>query len=264
MAVPNEHERKAIEQFLFNVTLPLLHGASEAGITLVGAGTLLSIGERCFLITAAHIFDGHHPEDLSFPETPFGNAPMKFGALELHMPDMAGLDVAVLELNDAVIIEHLKTNWHFASPASIAIPTDDEWVVLGGYPTALLDAHKGNLRGTLLVFYSTRIKEMPEDARPVPDAHIDLFYHCGLEAICGTEVVKVPALPGVSGASIWQLSEKDASIFWTPQSSLRIVGVQSAYLPGSYFRGINWHGVIQMFRKIDGSLADALETVDSV
>ena len=42
---------------------------------------------------------------------------------------------------------------------------------------------------------------------------------------------------------------------WTPEQCLKIVGVQSAFLEGKYFRGKSWAAVLEIVRQVDESLA---------
>jgi hypothetical protein len=102
--------------------------------------------------------------------------------------------------------------------------------------------------------------QVPRDALPAPDTRIDMFFHYDAEAtsIEGKQI-QAPPLDGMSGASVWHISTSENSRLWTPESRLRIVGVQSAYRQQEYFRAINWLGVIEIFRKIDEGLASTIE-----
>ena len=263
---PTKEERIAIEQFLFKATVPVLYDWGEKGIDQIGTGTLFTVANRHFFITSRHIFKSsslyeYDPAKLAYPETPFGITPYPFGNCVMHLPDLEALDVAILELIEPETVERLKTGWHFLSAKNATAPTYDGWFILCGYPSKLLKPHAGNLRATLVSAYTTRMAEIPSDASPPPDPRIDMFFYYGGDAISiDGSTIKRPPLPGMSGASVWHLKDLPPSAVWTPECCRRVMGVQSAWREDQYFRAINWLGVVEIFRRIDGEIAVEIES----
>jgi hypothetical protein len=72
--------------------------------------------------------------------------------------------------------------------------------------------------------------------------------------------IKAPHLGGTSGASIWEYREPAGMAVWTPEQCLKIVGVQSAFLEGRYFRAKSWAAVLEIMRQVDESLAAIVAT----
>jgi hypothetical protein len=259
-----QDEKLALEQFLLNATPPILYDHGEKGIDQIGTGTLFRICGRHFLVTARHLFYDnaitYDPARIAFPETPRGITPYTFGRSNVYYPDNESIDVVVLELLQQEAVERLSSGWQFLCEGNIGVASSCGTFVLAGYPSSQLVKRGDKLGGTLLSLYTERMADLPAEAKPDPDPRIDMFFHLDEEATkLDGSMAKVPKLPGVSGASIWEASPISSAI-WTPQGFLKIVGVQSAYRPGKYIRAINWLGVAEIFRKIDPDLGSAIQS----
>lgn len=257
-------ERLAIDQFLLSTTLPVLYDWGEKGIDQIATGTLLRICNRSFLITSRHLFADkklfqYDPAKIAFTSTPRGKTVYILGQSNLWLPDMEAIDVAVFELLDQEAIQILSSGWQFLSEANIGAASPKGTFVLAGYPSARLIKRGDMLGGTLVTLYTERMCQQPIEAEPEPHPLIDMFFHLDDEGtLLDGSQGKIPKLEGMSGASIWEAASNPSHV-WSPQSHLKIVGVQSAYRPAKYFRGINWLGVVEIFRKIDPRLGSAIE-----
>ncbi len=253
-------EKLAIEGFMKSVALPILYDWGQKGIDQIGTGTLISVGSRQFLITARHLFkDGtydYDPKLLAYPETPEGPTVYTLGKCILCLATDPAVDVAVIELKNKTTINRLKEGWRFLSPRNIGKPGYFGEFLLSGYPSVKLVQRGALLGGTLLSVYSERIATPPTNIVP-PATPVDLFFWYDDEAeLLDGRTVKTVDLPGTSGASVWSCVPVPKSKLWTPEASLRVVGVQSAYSypRRKYFRAVNWLAVAVMFEKIDRRL----------
>ena len=70
------------------------------------------------------------------------------------------------------------------------------------------------------------------------------------------EPIKTPELPGVSGASIWEL--RPVTGVWTPEAATRVVGIQSSYMHSKYIRAKSWWAVAKVLEQSDQTLAAAV------
>ncbi|MEH3159902.1 MAG: hypothetical protein PGN08_13810 [Sphingomonas taxi] len=80
------------------------------------------------------------------------------------------------------------------------------------------------------------------------DRAVDRFFHLQEDGqLLDGSWRKIPALPGLSGASLWTLGEPEG--LWAPSKVLKIVAVQSSYSPGRWFRCVDWEAVRQIFAR---------------
>lgn len=163
-----------------------------------------------------------------------------------------------MELQSSETISKLKAGWQFLSVANVALPSasaSDGSFFLSGYPASLTKKTGDSLRGSFVTAYTQRIPHIPDEAeRPViPD--LDLFFDYGRDAtsITGTSV-RTPDLRGCSGASVWERKRESPTV-WTPESVVRVVGVQSASFHSKYFRAKSWWAVSKVLEKIDSQIA---------
>jgi hypothetical protein len=265
MMDPTPEEKLAVEQFLLNVTLPVLYDWGDKGIDQIATGTLFCVRDRYFWITSRHLFDGtaditYDPAKISFPVTPRGPTVYTLGKSTLIQPSLASIDVAILEILEHEAIDRLGAGWRFLSPGNVEIPSYEGRFILCGYPSVALRKRGELLGGTLAAIYTDRMRVVPEDALPSADPRIDMFFHLDGDATSfDGKPVEVPKLQGMSGASIWRLLPAKMGQLWTAESRLRVMGVQSRYRPQRFFRAINWLGVIEMFRMLDEGLAASIE-----
>lgn len=253
-------EAAAIERFALSVTVPILRGEGESA-GLRATGTLFKIGGRAFLITARHIFDNLSDlSQLAFPESPIGGDLFTFGSFTVLKPNEAHLDVAAVELRSSEAVSMLEANWHFLTLQNVAAAssaTSDGAVFVSGYPASLTEAESGWTKGRFVTAYTQRLPTVPAEAEPPVFDELDLFYDYGRQAtLLNGEEVETPELPGVSGASIWEL--RPLRGLWTPEEATRVVGIQSAYTHSKYIRAKSWWAVAKVLEQVDHTLAVAV------
>lgn len=262
----NELNAAAIEKFVLKVSIPIFLENGKSG-GLHATGTLFKISGRSFIITARHVFDGlndkHALSRLAYPEKPFHSDLYTLGQFNLLRPSDKHLDVAAVELLCPETIGRLEENWRFLGLENVAAPSvasSDGKFFVAGYPVSLTSVNKaGWTQGKLATAYTVRLPDVPVEAEPPVTGELDLFFDYGHDAKSVTgELVKTPELPGVSGASVWEL--KPVQEIWTPEAATRVVGIQSSYIHSKYFRAKSWWAVARLLEEADESLAHAIRT----
>lgn len=255
-------EAEAIERFALHVTVPIFLEVGDSG-GLLATGTLFKIDGRSFLVTARHVFD-KLPDltKLAYPENPLRGDLYTFGSFTVLKPNEEHIDVAAVELKSPETIEILETNWQFLSLANVAAPSQvagDGAFFVSGYPESLTKNDAGWTKGKLVTAYTQRLSSAPVEAIDPVIPQLDLFFDYSRDAMSVTgESIQTPKLPGVSGASIWEL--RPVSGLWTPETATRIVGIQSAYVHSKYIRGKSWWAVAKVLEQADHGLAEAVRT----
>lgn len=258
----NKIEATAIERFALNVTLPLLYEHGDR-TCLLGTGTLFSMLDRYFVVTASHLFDHpYNPESFGFPTNPKNGSLYTFGKMQCYRTDTEVFDIAVIEIEQKETIQRLKDGWQFLSLTNVAEPANNGDFFLAGYPSSLSKEENGCLKGTLITAYSKLMTEVPSEAKKPIHEGLDLFFHYddSTTTLYGKEL-ETPELPGASGASVWQIHNDTKTGIWSPELAVKVVGVQSSYLRNRYFRAKNWWAVAKAFSIIDDELAGHLEAV---
>jgi hypothetical protein len=243
-------KKLAIEQFMLRVTIPIFCRTAR-GIS-TGTGTLFEIGDECFLVTARHIFDNLEAEHWEIPDNPTDARSLALGRFVLHRPTDEAIDIAVLELQENNTIDAIRKGWRLLTPEHAAIASPQGTFLLCGYPSERLQMSKGRLCGSPISGYTERLKEVPENAEAPVDERLDLFFHHNTQAtnISG-ELISTPRLGGTSGSSFWEYNEPVGQSVWTPESALRIIGIQHSFRRGEFIRAKSWEFVRALLRKID-------------
>ncbi len=116
----NKLEATAIERFVINVTLPLLYEQGEKSY-LWGTGTLFSMLDRYFVVTASHLFNPPFSfKNLGFPTNPKNGYLYTFGEMQCYRTDPDLFDIAVIEIQQKESIERLKEGWQFLNLNNVA------------------------------------------------------------------------------------------------------------------------------------------------
>lgn len=255
-------EAAAIERFVLNVTVPIFLEVGDSG-GLLATGTLFKIDGRSFLITARHIVnDVTDLTCLAYPENPTRGELFTFGSFTILKPNEEHIDVAAVEFKSPETIARLEANWQFLSLENVAAPswvTSDGAFFVSGYPESLTKLESGWTTGKLATAYTQRLPTPPAEAKLPAFPELDLFFDYGHDATSVTgQPMKTPEMPGVSGASVWEL--RPASGVWAPENATRVVGIQSAYLHSKYLRAKNWWAVAKVLEQADVALAAAVRT----
>lgn len=240
-----------VKQFMMKVTVPIFCQTSS-GADHIATGTLFEISDRHFLVTARHIFDKQDPGTFSIPYNPTRSKLNTLGRLILHTPDHDAIDVAVLELQEDRTIDAIKVGWRSLTTRNAAVASPTGIFLLCGYPSQWMSSTKQTLSGCFVMVYTTRLAEVPpEAAEPIND-RLDLFLcHADRGVNFRGDPSSVPELGGTSGASVWQYHESRSQAVWSPESSLRIVGVQSSVFKNRFIRAKSWEFVVAVLSKIE-------------
>lgn len=116
------------------------------------------------------------------------------------------------------------------------------------------------IAGSLVTAYTERLPEVPEGAAIPVNSDLDLFFNYDVEALdVEGNPIATPHLRGTSGASVWAYREPEDMRVWSPESCLKIVGVQSSFLRGRYFRAKSWAAVMETMRQIDQKLSGVID-----
>lgn len=241
---------------------PILY-PHEGRNAVLGSSTLLLVAERMFLVTAAHVLEEVDLTQLRlpvafFPDSPkpvdvigLGEAPVHFSPFENDMKR----DVAVIEVTKRDVILKLQEGWKQLTLESLAAPSRAAMpYLLAGYPK---DYHRSigkHGAAQCTVFRTNRLTKAPP--RAAADHRIDLMLRYDANAINGAGVtVNSPHLFGTSGGGVFMQLPDDGKSFWTPEKSIRLVGVQSSAAPDfSYFRAKRISAAIDLIRELDSDL----------
>lgn len=254
----------AIGEFTKQLTVPILY-EDPAVLDQVGTGTLFTIAGRYFLVTAAHLFERTDPAQFAIPSNPIRDPdPSTLGRYELFKPKEDFVDIAVLELREPKTIDKIKNGWRILTLDNTSNASARGVFALCGYPSERAKRVGTHLiGGSLIAAYSERMQEIPEGAEKPIHPELDLFFFYDLEAtgIDGKQLA-TPHLGGTSGASVWEYREPDRTTFWTPERAFKIVGVQSSFRKGDFFRAKSWRFVLEILRKADAMLAEAIDAFE--
>ncbi|MEP6828055.1 MAG: hypothetical protein ABJA10_08265 [Aestuariivirga sp.] len=249
---------EAVEKFALKVTVPIFSATNDI-VDLVGTGTFFKAKNRHFLITAAHIFEDIKPADLAIPQSNTGKRPIHLiGDSSLWTPSndyIKTVDIAIVEIQSDETINIIESGWQSLTLDNVASPSPHGRYLLCGFPSKKARKDGEDFVGQMVLVISERLDKIPPNAAKPVDENIDLFFLYGNVAFnIDGEKVSIPILKGASGASVWQIQKQEGVKFWTPENSLKVVGIQSSALHGEFFRAKDWSYVRQMLKKIDVEL----------
>lgn len=240
------YERAAIHDFFIHTTMPILiQEGDQFGI--IATGTLFKIAEKSFLVTAAHTMDEFHSSRWCFPTHPRKGKIYTLGVGDYVRPSEPGLDVCVVELKDPEVIATLDLNWRFLTLNNVWLPDSSaDAVLLAGYPSRRSHFVDDNLQGRVFILRQKMRDEVPAEASTSAEpliGGIDFFidYRDAVNEYTGENISRVH-IGGMSGCSIWAYRERGwaSHTFWSPEASLRVIGIQSAFLENKYLRAKSW------------------------
>ncbi len=265
-----------INKFIARTTPPILY-QFEGRCIVIGSSTLLVVCDRTFLITAAHLFDNiEHRRafrenfDFSrlrvpvafFPDNPMlvdlvrlDNAPIYFGATGNDM----NRDTAVIDITKCSELERLREGWKHITLESVAAPTRENIpYLLSGHPSEYyvsLGKHAGS---QCTVIRTARLPKAPRQTHTDHRVDIMLCYGPKSETRAG-KTIDSPKLHGTSGGGVFAQLSDDGKSLWTPEKSIRLIGVQSsAANDGSWFRAKRIAGAIDIIRELGPDLLEEI------
>jgi hypothetical protein len=256
----DESERAAIHDFFIHATMPILvQEGDQFGI--IATGTLFKIAGKSFLITAAHTLDEFHPSRWCYPTHPRRGRIHTLGFADYVRPNQSGLDVCVVQLNDPEVIATLEANWRFLTLENVWLPdASADAVLLAGYPSARAQYTDENLQGRIFIIRQKMRDDVPSEASASADPlirGIDVFidYQDAVNEYTGENISRVH-IGGMSGCSVWAYRKRGwrSHTFWSPEASLRVIGIQSAYLENKYVRAKSWGVMLNLLAHFDSEI----------
>ena len=258
---------KAIALFARKRVMPLYIEIEDDEIQrYIGTGTLFSTAGRFFLITARHLFANDHgvvPNDemltgyferVAFhPDSQTRDELNTIGQGTLMVPRQPRYDILVFELQDPDTIDMLRSGWCFLELSNLGLaPTAGEFMLTGYYDDP--EKAKQNLApNEYATIITTQLDTIPRSAEIQEDGYdseIDLlFNYQGQSSVLAGDKLEKPALNGMSGGAIWTHDDSTSTTLWTPESSIKLVAIQSQYLKDDYFRGKHIRLLIDMLRQ---------------
>ncbi len=229
----------AVTALLDACTVPIaIHDHARAGI--LGTATLMRDGERHILLTAAHLFErASSSGNWLVPCRTTGQLLSLEGA---HVRLIPGCDIAFIELARARTQSRVLQG-RLAIPAGLALmraraaqrndrkasphaanrtTAPATTYCLAGYPAAWSRFERGYLAAKRLTITTASCS---------PGGGAPRCLYRRIAERCDGQAIHTPALEGMSGAAIWELSRGAG------HSLLRLAGVQSAYVHSRYLRG---------------------------
>lgn len=254
------HIMGSVPHMTVRTSVPVLLNRA-AYLDTIGTGTFFGVAGRTFLVTAKHLFEDTDPGELAVPLRPIASKTVqRLGPASVYLPSIEGLDIAVVELLDAITVAEINTHWRVLGLSALAAPTETGTFVLSGYPSARAKPDGDNLAGSLLTFYTHRLPFIPEGVGGPVRPGIDLFFAYGSEGIDPSgKTMTAPHLGGTSGAAIWEYTDLPSGRLWTADTAMQMVGVQSAFLEGSHCHATCAEVILDILSRVDPVLAGAVE-----
>lgn len=265
-----EDQIRAINLFAFRRTAKLVDHSDEKG---GGTGVLLAVGDRCFVITAAHVIRNDH--DISIlGRDGFNSHHRGFVAKYCDKNN----DIGILEV-PANVASSLGEGHAFLSPIELyraRYPSQKTTICVLGYPTISQEVSRLPINdantivsiecGTLYYETSTlRQGEFPElsvDSRQTSQTN-DIFCNYDMkpdELVRKNlkdhndkgQMLEMESIPlkGMSGCGMWiPVSKTNKSGIWEPSAWL--VGIQTSYPRngrGTWLRGTRTKAVVALLK----------------
>lgn len=210
-------------------------------VELKGTGTLFRIGDRHFVLSAAHVLD--YPGIFSVPYctsvcdegsplllnmVKIVSSPLPPGAdkFDIDMRDADPFDIAVAELHPDSATK-LEPYWRFAQLQELDVfspSVEGSYFVLGFPVERTSTDFAARSSDTKALSYSTELHNGSRDDRD-KEADLLLAYPRQNQTF-GGQIVIAPNPKGISGCGIWRLARQDKLIDDWHDSDVRLVGIE--------------------------------------
>lgn len=244
-----EREFAAVKAFFLRTTVPLIYeSGSTAGIQ--GTGCLFETADGLYFVTAGHVLEGVDPSTLGIPLRQLNSEVFTVGRGLVGWSKNEEFDVGAYRIDDEQFETKLRKGYIVLSALNLGTPTKDEGhFIVPGYPQVTVVRENGTLKPRDL----TQIHTAIYDGEVIGSrTDLDLFLKLDRTAqgLWGHNF-NVPDLRGISGAPVWQLVPARSEI-WTPEASLRLVGIQVACdsRGEKYMRALTWPAVQAALEKL--------------
>lgn len=238
-----KHVQRAVADNIVRHSLAYINTKSSEG--RIATGTLVAIGERCFLATTAHSVPSPPHGKLAFAgreQIPFSEIPE---ILSSGKRDDEQCDVAYLELDPTYPVKRLdKHPIPLSRLHPIGLGNNNRWTFVAGYPSEVVK-HDRDLRifrlhtwGNLTL-QANEWSALPQGHRE-PSADHDVFIPYPQTepflSIGSQKPDKLPKPYGMSGGGYWQRTQESEKI-WSAES-YGMIAIQSRWWGlGRYLQG---------------------------
>ena len=245
----------SVGEFLRSCTIPLVFEEGDTSF-IHGTGCFFQGVESLYLITASHVLSSIDPAKLGVPKNPIEAHSFTFGQVTVNYPTDEKLDVAVVRIEDPDFPNAVAANWRVLDPKNVLLrPAECNRFIVAGYPTQTALKEGDVIRPKPLQLYTTRYTEQVDGGLGPFD--FALAYAREANDVKG-RAIATPKVEGVSGAAVWGLASSTPEDIWTPESQLKLVGVQSSYVHSKYIRAKSWTLILEVFRRIDPATFEAI------
>jgi hypothetical protein len=257
----SEQDKDFVKQFV----IPLIVENSD-GIGILGTGVLLSVSQRTFLISASHVLTKltEKPDTVGVPLQAAGSkgvTVLTLGDLHVWLPKRESVfDVAIAEIRSTSVVKELRF-WPRVEREFFGSADDQTEVFLtAGYPGFLSQYSSSHLKSGVffaamppyqksIAALNSKIRRGEiRGAEPI-DFTVDLLFEYP-EAIIAADGTKVPnfSFRGISGAPVW--SVRSSPLHLAPRDHLKLVGFESAVVPGELVRAKRSELVLRMLDQV--------------
>jgi hypothetical protein len=243
-------EINAIQLFITQRTVPLLLDRKNGTFEMLGSGTLAELSDRKFIVTARHSVAGKSLQDLALPVSPANKSALQtLGGIVMSMPTTDKVDIAVIDVSNTWLASQPSDGWQFITEANVGQFSAANAFLIVGYPIALMKATSGEISGPPMMVITGMISGAPTSVSDY-EPGLDRFFLYGpkSETLDGKTVESI-ALPGVSGAAVWQYTPFEGAGMWSPDKCLQMLAVENAYKADEYVRAHDWRMVLEIVHK---------------
>ena len=215
----NIESMAAIQDYLQKRTC-VIFTKIDGKVDALGSGTILKIGEKYFVSTAAHVINQSNPSQIRIGSELVNNQYFKItdyryiGGGEEEKEDLAWFEVE--PPNDGQL-----TNIIFDSEFHTETKYYEDVYLISGYPECLIPARTSQNPHTLQIahfFYQTRLVD-PEKWTREFDKDYNLLLEYKKEMVLpDNSLTRIPYAKGISGGGIWYYDQNTRKI--------RLTGIQ--------------------------------------
>jgi hypothetical protein len=209
-------------------------------LALMGTGTFFRLDGQLWLVTAAHVVpDVQNLRELAIPMRTAGQF-LTLGNCILCRPNNFNLDVAIILIQGTEFQRLIPQNWRVLDESNITRFDPAGLVyVIAGYPREILAKTGMNWLGSFTQVYT---RPYPGGADDADHPMFRLAYARSTSDASG-KPGETPNLEGVSGASVWALTNRPGEL-WTPVNMLKVVAVQVSFKHSDYI-GAEWWTLVR-------------------
>lgn len=231
---PSVFESIARRKHLDSAVLPIFADGHECS-GVEGSGCLFELEGQLFLVTAAHVAQIIEvaPERVGIPDAPGKGACTTVGRGQMAFTKSEETDVGVFRFDETKRIKELReSGFRILGPQDVHAGVPNPRTALSfGWPVA----------GSSMVGNTLHVAPIAMElaVTSIGPLFIDLEW---------PNADDVPQLQGISGSPFWSVVEPGN--IWTPESELKLLGIEHTIKKGHYVRGTRWSVVERVVRSL--------------